>query len=153
MIEALNRMPAYRRLVTWQWSHNSLAIDLIRMFMGVALLIRGVAFLSDPEILEAFAGDRAVSAAKYYIIWSHIIGGGLLLVGLFTRIAALSQIPILVVAVFFVHLPGGFATENQSLELSALVLVVLSVLAIYGAGKYSLDYRIFYRDLTASPGG
>ena len=147
MIEALNRMPAYRRLVTWQWSHNSLAIDLVRIFMGVALLIRGLAFLSDPALVQAFAGGAAVAEAQGFIIWSHIIGGLLMALGLFTRIAALSQIPILVVAVFFVHLPGGFATENQSLELSALVLVIVSVLAIYGAGKLSLDYRIFYRKL------
>lgn len=146
MIEALNRMPAYRRLVAWQWSHNSLAIDLIRIFIGVALAIRGIAFLSDPEILYAFAGERGASVAPL-VIWSHIGGGIFLAAGLFTRIAALVQIPILVVAVFFVHLSGGFGTQNQSLELSALVLVIMVVLLIYGAGKLSLDYRIFYRKL------
>lgn len=146
MIEALNRMPAYRRLVTWQWSHNSLAIDLIRIFIGGALLVRGIAFLSNPDLLMEFAGPRGMSVAPL-VVWTHIGGGALLLVGLFTRIAALIQIPILVVAVFFVHLPGGFATQNQSLELSALVLVIVAVLVVYGAGKLSLDYRIFYRKL------
>ncbi|MFT4604637.1 MAG: putative oxidoreductase [Rhodothermales bacterium] len=146
MIEALNRMPAYRRLVTWQWSHNSIAIDLIRIFIGGALLIRGLAFLSDPELLREFAGPRGMSVAPL-VVWTHIGGGLLLALGLFTRIAALIQVPILVVAVFFVHLPGGFSTDNQSLELSALVLVIMAVLMVYGSGKLSLDYRIFYRKL------
>lgn len=151
MIDPLNRLAAYRKLVEWQWRHNSLGIDLVRMFIGGALLVRGLAFLADPDILQAFAGERAVAAGKYFIIWSHIAGGALLFLGLFTRVAAAVQIPILVVAVFFVHFSGGFGTPNQSLELSALVLVILSVLVVFGGGKYSLDFRLFGKSLLEDP--
>jgi putative oxidoreductase len=150
MIEPLNKISAYRRLVYWQGRHNSLAIDLVRIFIGGALVVRGLAFLSDVEILRAFAGERGVAAADW-IIWSHLLGGGMLALGMVTRLAAAIQVPILVVAVFFVHLPGGFATENQSLELSALVLVIIAVLLVFGGGPLSLDYKLFGKKLQPTP--
>ncbi len=150
MIDALDRIGGYRRLVLWQWTHNSMAIDLVRIFVGGALLIRGLAYAADPDILVAFAGERAVSAAKYYILASHIGGGLMLLLGLFTRLAAAVILPIMVVAVFFVHLAGGFGTANQSLELSALLMVILATLLVFGAGRFSLDYRIFGARLEVS---
>jgi hypothetical protein len=38
-------MEWYRQLQQWQWAHNTLALDLVRIFLGVALCIRGVLFL------------------------------------------------------------------------------------------------------------
>ena len=129
------------RIHAWQWSHNSAGFDIIRMFLGAALLVRGVWFALDNETLVALAGDRAVDWTMYYAIAAHIVGGLLLLIGLFSRLAAFIQIPILVVAVFFVDFSQGFATANQSLELSSLVLMLLSVILLFGAGKWSLDYK------------
>jgi putative oxidoreductase len=143
MIDALDSLTSYRRLVLWQWTHNSMAIDLVRIFVGGALFVRGLAYAADPDILLAFAGERAVDLAKYYILVSHIGGGAMLMMGLLTRLAAATILPIMIVAVFFVHLSGGFGTANQSLELSALIMVILSTLLVFGAGRFSLDYRIF----------
>ena len=89
----------------------------------------------------ALAGDRAVDWTMYYAIAAHMIGGLLLLIGFFSRLAAFIQIPVLVVAVFFVDFSHGFATANQSLELSSLSFVLLSVILLFGAGTWSLDYR------------
>ena len=63
-------------------------------------------------------------------------------VGLFTRVAAFVQIPILVGAVFFVHAQDGLFTQGQSFELAVLVLVLLFVVFVFGAGRYSLDQAI-----------
>ena len=60
-----------------------------------------------------------------------------------SRIAALVQIPILVGAVFFVHRQDGLFALGQSLEFSALVLFLLCIVAIAGAGKLSLDHVTF----------
>lgn len=150
-------MEKYRELIRWQSRHNTIGFDLVRIFMGVALFVRGVIFMQNPEALAELAGDgtAAVTSVQSYVIWSHLIGGLLLVLGLLTRLAALVQIPILANAVFFVHLEWGFAEPNQSLELAVLVLVLLAVIFIYGAGKLSVDYRLFGKvaDVDASAGG
>jgi hypothetical protein len=63
-------------------------------------------------------------------------------IGLFTRAAALVQIPVLIGAVFMVHLQTGLLTSTQSLEFSALVLFLLVLLFFWGSGKYSVDNYI-----------
>lgn len=138
-------MEKYRELIRWQSRHNTIGFDLVRIFMGVALFVRGIIFMQNPEALTELAGDgsAAVTSVQSYVIWSHLIGGLLLVFGLLTRLAALVQIPILANAVFFVHLEWGFAEPNQSLELAILVLVLLAVIFIYGSGKLSADYRLF----------
>ena len=79
----------------------------------------------------------------HYVVFAHVIGGFLLATGLLTRFACILQIPILVGAVFFVHRQDGLFALGQSLELSALVLFLLCVFFVSGAGKLSLDYVTF----------
>ncbi len=135
----------HKRIVAWQWTHNSFGYDLIRMFVGMALLVRGAWFMLSPDALAELAGDRAINWTSYYVMIAHLVGGLLLLIGLFTRPAAMIQIPILVSAVFFVNMGSGLTSENQSLELSGLVLVILAVILVFGPGRYSLDYKRFSR--------
>jgi uncharacterized membrane protein YphA (DoxX/SURF4 family) len=66
-----------------------------------------------------------------------------LTLGFLTRVAAIAQIPILFGAVFFVHRQDGLFALGQSLEFSALVLFLLVIVTIAGAGKFSLDYVTF----------
>ena len=129
------------RVAAWQWVHNSTGYDLIRMFVGTALLIRGAWFALDPDAFAQMAGDRPVDWLTYYVMIAHVVGGLLLLIGLFTRFAAMIQIPILVSAVFFVSLDSGLASGDQSLELSGIVLLILAVILVFGPGKLSLDYK------------
>ena len=63
-------------------------------------------------------------------------------VGLFTRVAALAQLPILIGAVFVVHLQSGLLAPAQSLEFSALVLFLLILLVLWGSGRLSVDRYI-----------
>jgi putative oxidoreductase len=129
------------RIHAWQWIHNSFGFDLIRMLLGTALLVRGIWFAIDNETMIALAGERAIQWTMYYAIAGHIAGGFFLLIGLFTRMAAFIQVPILVVAVFFVDYSQGFASANQSLELSSLVLMLLCVILVFGPGRWSLDFK------------
>jgi putative oxidoreductase len=65
------------------------------------------------------------------------------MVGFLTRVAAIVQIPILFGAVFVIHRPDGLFALGQSLEFSALVLLLLVVFAIAGSGRLSLDHVTF----------
>jgi len=81
----------------------------------------------------------------HYVIPAHLVGGALLAVGLLTRFAAILQLPILLGAVFYVYAPQVVAFRmssvepRQSLELAAMVLFLLALVAVFGAGRLSLD--------------
>ena len=131
------------RITAWQWVHNSLGYDLVRIFLGAVLFIRGAYIALNPEALVELAGDRPLDWTIYYVMIAHLAGGLLLMIGFLSRFGAVIQIPILVSAVFFVNLQTGLASGNQSLELSALVLIILAVIVIFGPGRYSLAFRRF----------
>jgi uncharacterized membrane protein YphA (DoxX/SURF4 family) len=78
---------------------------------------------------------------------AHFGGGALLALGLVTRLAAAIQVPALVGAVFFVHIHDGLMSQSQSLELAVLVLFMLLVFMVFGAGRLSLDRYLFGVDV------
>jgi uncharacterized membrane protein YphA (DoxX/SURF4 family) len=116
--------------------------DLIRIYLGVGLAVRGILFMMDPS----FIGNMLESSAggglwPRVIALGHLVGGILLAVGLFTRLAAAVQVLPVLGAVIMLHLREDLASENQSLEFSALVLVMLIFFACFGAGEWSLDHQ------------
>jgi uncharacterized membrane protein YphA (DoxX/SURF4 family) len=127
-----------------------LALDLVRIFLGVALCIRGVLFLIEPETLLELTQQPVPGVLGYYVVGAHIIGGLLMAIGLFTRAAALIQIPVLIGAVFTLHIREGLFTQAQSLELATLVLFLLVIFFVFGAGKHSLGYRMTGRKYDTS---
>lgn len=115
--------------------------DLIRIYLGVGLAIRGVLFFLDPSwigaMLEGSGGIPPI--APRLIAIGHMAGGVLLALGLFTRVAAAIQVLPVLGAVILLHSRQDLASANQSLEFSALVLVMLIFFACFGAGEWSLD--------------
>lgn len=129
-------------------SYHETALDLIRIYLGFAIFIRGLLFLRNEEILLQWAfhaeGLNFLGTTLVHcVVLTHLAGGVLLIFGLFTRFSALVQLPILFVAVFFVHFSEGFLAIGQSLELSSLVLFLLCIIAFLGAGSLSLDACLF----------
>lgn len=133
----------YAKLVAWQWANVSPPTDVVRIFLGLALFIRGVFLWNDPSSLSIFMDETSFPGLLQYITFGHIIGGLMLALGLLTRLAAMIQIPILTGAVFVIHLREGLVSPEQSLELAALVLFLLLIVFAFGPGKWSLDYKIF----------
>jgi uncharacterized membrane protein YphA (DoxX/SURF4 family) len=74
------------------------------------------------------------------------LGGLFIAVGLFTRTSSIVQIPILLIAAFFVNMK---TTEKSSFELilSIIVLLLLILFAIKGSGSLSADeyFRSYYK--------
>jgi uncharacterized membrane protein YphA (DoxX/SURF4 family) len=138
----------------WAETHQDVFLDLVRMYLGVALFIKGVWFIVNRgELLRLLqsSGDLFIAPGTiaHYIIPAHLVGGALLALGLLTRFAAILQIPILLGAVFYVYTPQVFTLEpRQSLELAALVLFVLVLIATFGAGRLSLDHWLARRSET-----
>lgn len=135
-------MKKYNSILNFFNQRIDIAYSFIRIFLGVALFIRGVLLSSDPESLTQLAGSNQYYWWYSYIIVIHIVGGFLLAIGFITRVAALLQIPVLFGAVFFLHLQKGLMTVEQSLELSSLVLVLLIIFFLFGSGPLSVDNYI-----------
>jgi len=123
-------------------NQQNLAYALIRIFLGMALLIRGVTFMMNPEAITELARQNNLHMWYSYITMGHLIGGFLLVIGLMSRIAALLQIPILMGAIFIVHAHQGLTSMQQSLELAVLVLVLLTIFLFFGSGGISVDRYI-----------
>lgn len=135
-------MKTFTNTLQWLEDNNGLAYSFIRIFLGTALFIRGWTMISDPAIITTLAGEDKTYWWFSYITISHLAGGFLLAIGFFTRLASLIQIPVLVGAVFLIHLKQGLLSVGQSLELSVLVFVLLLVYFVFGAGRLSVDgYR------------
>ncbi len=138
-----------KSLATWSGIidlRRDLCLDLLRIYLGVGLFVKGVHFCSHASaLLQTMAvGDVpfASMALAHYVAMAHLFGGFLLAIGLVTRAAALVQVPVLFGAVFFVHLKEGLFTPGQTLEFSALVLFMLCLFSVCGAGRLSADYYV-----------
>lgn len=122
---------------------RELGLDLIRVYLGVALLVRGGLFITDPTMLAEWirrTGQWFLPVtAGHLVAIAHVGGGIFLALGLLTRVAAAIQVVPLLGAVLFVHWDQGLMQPDQSLELSGLVLAILIVLTIFGAGRFSVD--------------
>jgi uncharacterized membrane protein YphA (DoxX/SURF4 family) len=131
---------------------REVGLDLLRIYLGVGLFVRGALFITRPEALLALInahGDWFWPAAiAHYVAAVHIAGGIMLAFGLYTRLAAVVQLPVLAGAVFVTHWGEGLLGEGQSLEFAGLVLFMLVVFAVFGAGPLSVDARLRKMDTT-----
>jgi len=132
----------------WGNSHNKSGwLDSLRIAMGLFITFKGFEFMFNLESLEStteginmyFSG----AALAHYIIFAHALGGPLIVLGLFTRIACAIQVPILIGAIIFVNFNKGFLHigSHMELEISVVVLAGLVMFMIFGAGKFSLDEK------------
>lgn len=124
-------------------AHRDLVLDALRVYLGTGLFFRGLALIVTDTGLQQLAGSSGLglSGLTLYVTTAHLVGGVLLVVGLYTRLAALVQLPILIGAVVVVHWQDGLLSANQSLEFSSLVLFLLLLVCVFGSGRWSLDAR------------
>jgi len=135
-----------RRVSTMQWlaANRELLWDLLRVYLGFALVVKGIVYMLHAN---AFGRQMVAEGVPFaggtlaeLVALVHIAGGLMLAFGLLTRIGAAIQIPNLLGAILFVHVREGLFTAGQTLEFATLVLVLLTLYALGGAGKLSIDY-------------
>ncbi len=139
-------MEKLRQWFDWAEAHPKVWLDLVRIYLGLGLFVRGVLMFTSTradhitEIIQRTGHTWLLTAALlHYVAIAHFVGGLLLMAGLLTRIAAGVQVPILAGAVLLIHRTDGLFAPSQSLEFSALVLVLLTVVMLSGAGPLSVD--------------
>lgn len=137
----------------WIKTHGDLVLDLIRIYLGLGLIIKAIYFMYHTDYLMNLMDSMgsmwfAQAMLVHYVILAHLVGGVCLTFGLFTRAAAIIQLPVLGAALFYVHLPNMVASveARQSAEFAGLVLFLLLLISVYGAGRWSLDHWLGKRE-------
>ena len=137
-----------QRLERWGDRHHPKWLDIIRIALGIFLCYKGIEFLNNPQMVTNIIsnrvsfGDFTLMLLEHYIIFAHIAGGVLLVLGLLTRFACLIQIPILIGAIIFMGISPGIFQPYSELFLAILVLILLIYFMIVGNGPWSFDWFI-----------
>lgn len=111
-------------------------LAILLLFHGTSKLIGGIGFVTG--MLDKVGIPHAVG---YLVYVGEVVAPFLMLVGLFTRAAALVVAVNMIVALLLVHTSQFFtlnSTGGWALELQAMYLGAAIVVALLGAGRYSL---------------
>jgi len=131
------------KLNKWANSHTNIAVDVLRVALGIFLIYKGIYFAQNGQYLEEIAKPYGLGSLSFFTVhfipMIHIAGGILIALGLITRLVAVIHVPILLGAVI-VHLTGTF--EPQNLILASMSFILCVFFLIYGSGKHSLDYSM-----------
>ncbi len=117
-------------------------LDILRVFLGGALAFKGIYFIMNMEKIGSLAGNLGhfQNVIAWFVIFSHIVGGISLVLGLGTRIASFANMLVMAGAILFIHGGSGLFKDGQDLQFSLLILVCLFVLICSGSGRFSLDH-------------
>jgi putative oxidoreductase len=119
---------------------------LLRFGLGGLILFHGVAKLMggiDP-ITQAVTATGLPAFVAYGVYIGEVGAPALVIVGWYSRIAALLIAINMVFAIYLVHRADLFKLAQSggyALELQALYLIVAIAIALMGPGRYSIDER------------
>jgi putative oxidoreductase len=136
-------MNILQRVEMWGDNHHPKWLDIIRIILGVFLCYKGIDFLRNMGTLMGLMpikvefGSLMFIVLGHYVVFAHIIGGILLILGLFTRFACVIQLPILLAAVILVNTKGDILRPYSELFISIVVLLLLVYFLIIGNGPWS----------------
>ena len=117
--------------------YTSQLLSLLRIMVGLLLLHHGtMKYLNFPVGPMNNASPATLSGAAGIL---ELLGGVLLVIGLFTRPAAFILSGMCAVAYFYAHAPKGFFPFLNGGEAAVLYTFALLYLAAAGGGALSLD--------------
>ncbi|MFP5247376.1 MAG: DoxX family protein [Thermoanaerobaculia bacterium] len=136
---------------------SDIAALILRVVAGAIFLPHGWSKIAGDGGAGAFAADVAAnygipSFLGYVAAYAEVVGGVLLVVGLFTRLDALLLGATMFVAAFLVQLPDAlFGVEPgaikafvaiRGIELPLAMFAICVALLLTGGGRFSLDRLI-----------
>ncbi|MEQ8855961.1 MULTISPECIES: DoxX family protein [Gimesia] len=134
-------------------SNASAAVILIRAMVGLIFLSEGIQKFLYPEIRGAGRflkiGLPSPEFLSYFVAGFEIVCGILIVLGLFTRLAVLPTITIMLVAIFSTKIPmlaeDGFWSMAHAARTDFSMLLGSIYLLIVGAGPLSIDAVLFWK--------
>jgi putative oxidoreductase len=98
-----------------------------------------------------FEGAPAIVSRTWVASWLELIGGTLIILGLFTRPTAFVLSGLMAFAYFLVHAPRGFFPIVNRGEPAVLLCFIFLYMSAAGAGPYSIDALWSRRRGTETP--
>lgn len=127
---------------------NDYTYVFFRILVGFLFMAHGA-----QKILAAFGGinGSGISVPVGTLIWwagiIELFGGGLIILGLFTRLAALVAAIEMLVAFFMVHFPQEINPLLNGGELALLFFLSFLLIAKKGAKNWSLERILIKREI------
>ena len=131
---------------TAPWAALVLRVTLGVMFIAHALLKYAVFTL--PGTAKFFESLGLPGPLAYVVFWAELIGGALILAGIYSRWVAAALIPILLGAAW-AHAGNGwvFSAPNGGWEYPVFLAAAAAVQALLGDGRYALGNAFVARKL------
>ena len=120
-------------------------MDALRMYLGVALMIKGIYFIMNMAELEGRLGDdfgQVQTLIAWGVVFAHVVGGASLALGFVTRVAAAANAAVLFGAAIIALMGTGGEGLFTSVDFqfTSFVFFALALLVWRGAGPLSLDH-------------
>ena len=134
-------------------SDNSATTFLIRLMVGVVFVSEGLQKFLFPALRGAgrfeSLGLPSPEFLGYFVGSFEVLCGLLILLGLFTRFAAIPLITIMIVAIsttkIQIGLNDGFWPMMHAARTDFSMLIGSFFLLIRGGGRWSFDHRLFQK--------
>lgn len=117
---------------------------VLRIVVGAIFIAHGAQKIFENTLAgttEGFAGMGVPlpEIAAPVVAFVELIGGAMLVIGLFTRLAGVLLAVNMVVALVLVHLPAGLWVGDGGYEFVAVLGAGALALTLTGAGRFSVD--------------
>lgn len=122
-------------------------MDALRIYLGIALFIKGIYFITNMSELESTLGSglgQGQTMIAWSVVFAHVIGGAGLALGFVTRVAAAANALIMLgaVVVSLSSTEGSLFGSNLGSQLTFFVFFSLLLLIWRGSGPFSLDHLL-----------
>jgi putative oxidoreductase len=120
---------------------NKIIVLIFRVILGGALFIKGVDFVRNKAVLKQVISETDLldnfSILETAIPWIHLLGGLLILIGMFTRIVIFIQIPLVVGAIIVLFNTKNTSFYSTEMIFAVTILLLLIIYLKFGDGFYS----------------
>lgn len=118
-------------------------VVVFRVILGLSLFLKGIQFIQDKSVIRKVFTESLILQEYFWlqtvIPWLNILCGFFIVIGLFTRLMAIIQIPIIIGAIVFVNSKHGAFEGESDLALSIVILVLLLFFLFVGGGNFTWD--------------
>lgn len=123
--------------------HHPMWLDVIRIFLGIAIFIKGIYFIHNSDaLLELMEHSRIrgwTFIVEHQVAFTYLVGGILIAMGLLTRVAIAFALLVFFGSIFGYITNLGFFSIYSDLVFSVIVFILLIFYMIWGPGKFSVD--------------
>jgi putative oxidoreductase len=120
-----------------------LGLLLLRVALGIIFISHGYPKLTHPGAMQGMFTQHALPSYFQSVAGIlELFGGALMILGLFTRVAALLLAIEMSIAIWKVHSSGGLMAVHNY-EFPLVLLAGCFALATVGAGQASIDHGLY----------